>query len=117
LVGRVGEIEELTALLRGDARLVTLTGPGGSGKTRLSIAVADELLPAFGDGVHFADLSALRDPQLVAGTILAALGVAADDGLDEDALVAHLRARRALLVLDNFEQVDAAAPLVSPLLS
>ncbi|MDX6676863.1 MAG: hypothetical protein QOE31_915, partial [Solirubrobacteraceae bacterium] len=118
LVGRQSELAELVALLRGDARLVTLTGPGGSGKTRLSIEVADALLPAFADGVHFADLSALREPDLVAGTILAALKAdPGDGGLSEELLAEHLCERRLLLVLDNFEQVDAAAPLVGRLLA
>jgi predicted ATPase/DNA-binding SARP family transcriptional activator len=112
LVGREQELEEVARLLRGDARLVTLTGPGGSGKTRLAVAIADSLGERFADGVHFVDLSALRDPRLVAGTIAATLSVA-----DADALAQQLRERTLLLVLDNFEQVDEAAPLVSRLLA
>jgi predicted ATPase/DNA-binding SARP family transcriptional activator len=110
LVGRLTEVAEVTALLRSEARLVTLTGPGGTGKTRLAIQSADELRADFPDGVHFVDLSALRDPDLVGPTIAVALRT------DPDALAGHLRERRLLLVLDNFEQVDAAAPLVAELI-
>ena len=112
LVGREREIEEVAALLRGTARLVTLTGPGGTGKTRLALAAADALADGFADGVHFVDLSALRDPATVAPAI--ARAVDADAEAD---LVAQLRDREALLVLDNFEQVLDAAPAVGALLA
>ncbi len=112
LVGREPEIEELTALLRGPARLVTLTGTGGTGKTRLALAVAETLLGDFADGVHFVDLSTLRDPATVAPAIARAVG------LDPAAeLVPQLRDRRALLVLDNFEQVLDAAPVAGAVLA
>jgi predicted ATPase/DNA-binding SARP family transcriptional activator len=111
LVGREREIEELAALLRGAARLVTLTGPGGTGKTRLAVAAAAALQDDFADGAHFVDLSALRDPATVAPAIAHALE------LDAEAdLVPQLRDRRLLLVLDNFEQVIDAAPLAGALL-
>jgi predicted ATPase/DNA-binding SARP family transcriptional activator len=108
LVGRAREIEELVALLRGPARLVTLTGPGGTGKTRLALGAAEALLGDFPGGTHFADLSPLRDPATVEPAIAHAAGV---EELEQ------LRERRALLVLDNFEQVLDAAPLVGALLA
>lgn len=118
LFGRSAETTELVELLRGrDCRLATLTGPGGIGKTRLGLRVAHELAPDFADGVWFVGLADVRDPALVARTIAEAVEV---EDLEPDAVVAlrdHLRTRRLLLVLDNFEQVDDAAPLVSDLLS
>jgi predicted ATPase/DNA-binding SARP family transcriptional activator len=112
LVGREREIEELAALLRGPARLVTLTGPGGTGKTRLALGAAEALRDDFDDGAHFVDLSALRDPATVAPAIAHALD------LDADAeIVPQLRDRRLLLVLDNFEQVIEAAPAAGALLT
>ncbi len=112
LVGREREIEELAALLRRDARLVTLTGPGGTGKTRLALGAAEELLDDFADGAHFVDLSALRDPATVAPAIAHAVDV------DPEAeLVPQLRDHHVLLVLDNFEQLLDAAPAVGALLA
>ena len=112
LIGREREIEELAARLRGPARLVTLTGPGGTGKTRLALSAAEALRDAFADGVHFVDLSALRDP----ATVVPAIAHAVD--LDAEAeLVPQLRGRSALLVLDNFEQLLDAAPAVGALLA
>ena len=69
------ETAAVAALLRDDARLVTLTGPGGTGKTRLALAVAEELAPEFRDGAVFVDLAPLADPELIVPTIAAALGV------------------------------------------
>jgi predicted ATPase/DNA-binding SARP family transcriptional activator len=112
LVGRGAELAELTALVRGGARLVTLTGAGGIGKTRLALRTAHELADAFADGVYFVDLSHLTDPDLVPDAIASALGL----GTQRDETQAFLRRRRLLLLLDNFEVVDAAAPLVSELL-
>jgi predicted ATPase/DNA-binding SARP family transcriptional activator len=117
LVGRRRELDELGALLRSDGvRLLTLTGPGGTGKTRLALQVAHDLADAFGDGVYFVDLAHLRDPGLVPSAIARALTVdeRADESLPET-LEAHLRPRRLLLLLDNFEVVDAAAPLLARL--
>jgi predicted ATPase len=111
LVGREREIEELAALLRGPARLVTLTGTGGTGKTRLALGAAEELLGDFVDGAYFVDLSALRDPATVAPAIAHAVDLDA-----EAPLVPQLRDRRMLLVLDNFEQLLEAAPEVAALL-
>ena len=109
-VGRGRERDELLALLRNGSRLVTLTGPGGSGKTRLAVEVASELVPTFKAGVFWIGLSALRDPTLVTQTIAQTLG--AKDGLAE-----HVSERELLLLLDNFEQVVKAARELSQLLA
>jgi predicted ATPase len=108
-VGRHRERDELLALLRDGSRLVTLSGPGGSGKTRLAIEVAAELVPGFKAGVFWVGLAALRDPSLVMQTISQALG--ATRGLDD-----HIADRELLLLLDNFEQVVEAAPELSRVL-
>jgi len=107
-LGREREIGELISLLREGARALTLTGPGGSGKTRLAIEAASELVPEFKAGVFWVDLAALRDPTLVTDTVAQTLG--AKDGLAE-----HVGDRELLLVLDNLEQVIAAAPELAAL--
>jgi predicted ATPase/transcriptional regulator with XRE-family HTH domain len=118
LLGRECEMSEISALLRNGARLVTLTGPGGVGKTRLGIEVADSLLEDFADGVFLVELAPLTDPELVPSSIAQALGVLDLGGrtLVEE-LREHLRPRSVLLLLDNFEHVVAAAPLVADLLA
>jgi predicted ATPase/DNA-binding SARP family transcriptional activator/Tfp pilus assembly protein PilF len=117
LVGRLDERHEVEELLRGGTRLVTLTGAGGSGKTRLALQVAHDLADAFPDGVYFVDLADLSSPRLVPIAIARALAITERDhaGLSER-LGANLRRRRALLLLDNFEVVDEAAPLLADLL-
>jgi predicted ATPase/DNA-binding SARP family transcriptional activator len=115
LVGRQREVADVVELLSRDARLVTLSGPGGTGKTRLALEAAHELAVRFEDGVDFVGLSALRDPRLVPGEIAAALAVDVSSEPLAD-LAAHLRTRSSLLVLDNFEQVDEAAPALASLL-
>jgi predicted ATPase/DNA-binding SARP family transcriptional activator len=115
LIGRRREIEEVTELLlRPDVWLVTLTGTGGTGKTRLAVQVAAELVDAFADGVVFVGLAPLQDPDLVLPTAAQALGVGAlsRDTLAED-LARFLRNRELLLVFDNFEHLVAAAPSVA----
>ena len=115
-VGRESEIAEIEGLLE-QARLVTLTGAGGSGKTRLAIRVASRLRGAFADGVFFVDLSSVVDPAVVASTAAKALGVAEDGGRPVlDALKGHLHDREALIVFDNFEQVLDAARVLEELL-
>ncbi len=108
-VGRQPERDELVELLSDGTRLLTLSGPGGSGKTRLAIEAAIELVPEFQAGVFWVGLAALRDPALVSETIGQALG--AKDGLAE-----HIGERELLLLLDNFEQVVEAAPDLGELL-
>jgi predicted ATPase len=109
IVGRERELEEAGALVRVN-RLLTLTGPGGSGKTRLALQLAAEAAEEFPDGVFWVPLQALRDPALVEGAIGAAID--ADVGLAD-----HIGSKRLLVLLDNFEQIVEAAPTVSSLLA
>ncbi len=119
LLGRDADVATLRALLLGDAaRLVTLTGVGGTGKTRLAVAAAAAALDAFPDGVAFVDLAPLRDSTFVAPTIAQALGVRNTRGRPiEEILQGYLHAKALLLLLDNFEHLLAAAPLVADLLA
>jgi predicted ATPase/class 3 adenylate cyclase len=107
-VGREKELAEVLALLQDGTRLLTLTGPGGSGKTRLAIEAAAELVPEFKAGVFWVGLAALRDPALVTDTIAQTLG--AKDGLAE-----HIGERKLVLLLDNLEQIIEAAPELAAL--
>ncbi|MFE4470119.1 ATP-binding protein [Leifsonia sp. NPDC056824] len=119
LIGRENNIQELTDLLGdGGARLVTLIGPGGIGKTRLAIEVAREVGSRFVGGTAFVPLATVRDPERVLSAIAQAVGVRdIGDAPLSDKLVIALRERRTLVVLDNFEQVVSAAPAVASLLA
>jgi predicted ATPase len=110
LVGRERELRELLELVHGN-RLVTLTGPGGSGKTRLALHVAAELVDDFADGVWFVSLAPLRDPELLESTIADVLGAS-----DLQSLADQLATRQILLLLDNFEQLVDAAPRIAQFL-
>ena len=115
-VGRETQLRESGALLE-RTRLLTLTGPGGTGKTRLSLQLAASVAERFPDGVWFVALEPVRDPGMVAATILTTLGLVESGGRSaRDILVEWLAARRLLLVLDNFEQVIEGAPVVADLL-
>ena len=108
-VGRERELDGIVRELGGSTRLLTLTGPGGSGKTRLAIEAATGLVPSYKAGVFWVGLASLRDATLVLETIAQTLG--ARDGLEE-----HIGERELLLLLDNLEQVIEAAPEISGLL-
>jgi predicted ATPase/transcriptional regulator with XRE-family HTH domain len=117
LIGRGEERARAAALLQGDARLLTLTGSSGVGKTRLALELARDLAPAFGDGVVFVSLAPVRDPSLVAGAIAQRLGLGRSVGSAPAARVEEfLSAKRLLLVLDNFEQVQESASFIANLL-
>jgi predicted ATPase/class 3 adenylate cyclase len=116
-IGREEVVSEVRHLLLNGARLLTLTGPGGTGKTRLALEVAAETLEAFEDGVWFVDLAPITDPALVIATIAEVLGVKDNPGRPpDDALEDSLRDRAILLVLDNFEHVVEAGAAVERLL-
>jgi predicted ATPase/DNA-binding SARP family transcriptional activator len=117
LVGRRLEVAAVTALLRGDARLITLTGPGGTGKTRLALAIADELGSELDDGAAFVDLAGVQDPSLLGPTVAETLEVPEGEGPLVDAVAGHLRSTTMLLVLDNLEQLLPGVPFVAELLA
>jgi predicted ATPase/DNA-binding XRE family transcriptional regulator len=118
LIGRQQEWARIQALLLEDeVRLVTLTGPGGTGKTRLAVEVASHLQEAFVDGAHFVSLAPIQDPDLVVATICHAFGLAEVAGRSLlDTLKGFLLRKQLLLVLDNFEHLLEAAPVVGDLL-
>ncbi len=114
-LGRQQEIAEASKLLL-DGRLLTLTGPGGTGKTRLSLQIAADASDRFFDGIYFVPLGTINDSDLVLPTIAQALGLV-DPGTHALARLAdHIGAKCTLLVLDNFEQVNDAAPQIAELL-
>ena len=110
LVGRERELAEVLALLTDGSREVTVTGPGGTGKTRFALQVAAELVGAFRDGVFWVPLAAVTDPELVEPEIAQTLGA-------RDSLAGFLHGKEMLLLLDNFEHLLAAAPSVGALLA
>jgi len=119
LIGREKETAKITTLLRkAGTRLLTLTGVGGTGKTRLARAIAREMLPEFPDGVFFVELAAITNSELVAATIASPLGIKEVGGKPIfEVLKDYLHERVMLIVIDNFEQVVNAAPQIAELLS
>ncbi len=119
LIGRARELAQVAAILsRSDVRLVTLTGPGGTGKTRLGLQVGAELLDHFSDGVFFVNLAPITDPMLVAAAVAQTLGMLDAGNVPiQVRLKSFVQTKELLLLLDNFEQVVAAASLVAELLT
>src|SRR5215470_3478776 len=117
LVGRDRDAAAIRDLVGEGVRLVTLTGPGGVGKSRLAVEVAGRLERGFADGARFADLTTVPAAELVAPAVAVALGLNTSGAEVISDVMAYLRPRRLLLVLDNFEQVMGAAPLVADLLT
>jgi len=121
LVGRESEIDEAIALLASSApgvRPVTLVGPGGVGKTRLALAIADRVRETFSDGAVFIDLAPIREHRLVPATIARGLGLRESGGQTaRELLLGHLRPRHLLLILDNFEHLLGATPLLTELVA
>jgi predicted ATPase/class 3 adenylate cyclase len=117
-LGREQEVEQVVALVRRpDVRLLTLTGPGGTGKTRLGLQVGAEVLEDFADGVFFVPLAPLTDPELVPSAIAEALEVREEGGRPlRERLLDVLAGKQLLVVLDNVEHVVGAAPFVGELL-
>jgi predicted ATPase len=119
-IGRQSELAAVKDLLTGDqqsVRLVTLTGPGGTGKTRLAVQAATEVVRRFSDGVYFVDLAPIREPEAVLTIIARTVGIReSSDRPLLDELKEQLQSKVMLLVLDNFEQVTAAAPKLAQLL-
>ncbi|MFO0869039.1 MAG: protein kinase [Pirellulales bacterium] len=116
LVGREDDQALLLSRLR-TQRWVTLTGPGGTGKTRLALQAGQDVSEAFADGVWFVPLAELTDPRHVPAAVAAALGIREDARETWEAVRQHLAPRQSCLILDNFEQLLAAAPLLSELLA
>jgi predicted ATPase/class 3 adenylate cyclase len=108
LIGREEELKELVSLLLNGTRVLTVTGPGGTGKTRLALQVAAELVEEFEDGVFWVPLQGVSDPELVLAAVSQTLGAG-------DNLTAYLRRRRTLLLLDNLEHLLDAASLLADL--
>ncbi len=118
LVGREAELDEIEGRLNDDVvRLLTLTGPGGTGKTRLALQSAADLIDRFPDGAYFVDLAPIREPEAVFTIIARTIGLSeTGDGPLIEELEKQLKGQRKLLILDNFEQVMGAAVLIAELL-
>jgi len=114
-IPRTNDLEQLHALLE-THRLVTLTGPGGVGKTRLALQLALELQDTFADGIHFVDIAPLRDARLLEGQVLRSLGVHEERGQPTDSLIELLRSRSVLLILDNCEHLIESCACLAELL-
>ena len=108
LIGRSDDVSHLVALLNGGVRFLTLTGPGGTGKTRLALEAAAEVLPSFIDGVFWVPLESISDPSFVAETIRRTVGAHGE-------LASHFEEKHVLLLLDNLEHLTAAAPMLADL--
>jgi predicted ATPase/DNA-binding CsgD family transcriptional regulator len=118
LVGRQREIAAAIRILRDGRRLLTLTGPGGVGKTQLALAIASTAADLFPDGTVFVSLAPIADPELVAGVVAAAFDASVRDPTNvADAVAARVGQRTMLLLIDNFEHVLGAAPLLTELLA
>ncbi|HEV7666114.1 MAG TPA: tetratricopeptide repeat protein [Chloroflexota bacterium] len=118
LVGRQREIAAAVGILRGGQRLLTLTGPGGVGKTQLSLAIASAADDLFPDGTVFVSLAPIANPELVAGLVAAAFEVSVTEPVQVlQAVAARVGQRRMLVLIDNFEHVLGAAPLLTELLA
>ncbi|CAN5854146.1 BTAD domain-containing putative transcriptional regulator [soil metagenome] len=118
LIGRESVLAEIASLLKNEpGRVITLTGTGGVGKTRVAIEVARKIAPVFADGVVFVSLAPLSDPSLVTGAIAQALGIELTSTSLLERISTVLQNRRLLLVLDNFEHLVDAAPLISKLMT
>ncbi|MGH3494145.1 MAG: ATP-binding protein, partial [Sciscionella sp.] len=116
-VGRATELRHIDELLR-DARLITLVGVGGVGKTRVALRAAQTAAPRYSDGICLVELTALRDPELLPHTVARRLGMAERSPSSQlDALIAHLAERHLLLILDTCEHlIDAVAELAEAIL-
>jgi predicted ATPase/serine/threonine protein kinase/Tfp pilus assembly protein PilF len=119
IIGREREVEEVCGILRGgDIQILTLTGVGGMGKTRLAQAVAEKLVPEFRDGVYFVELAAVTQPEMIAATIAQTLGVKEEGERPAvEILGEHLVSRSTLIVVDNFEQVVEGSPVLAEILA